>query len=120
VPNYAYNVVYLRESVRQVERHLEPHSFPGSAPEFAMATLRGWLRRANERSDQLVIVNVWDADRGGVGIAGNIVARASSTDLNEEPFDPSLIYVKFAHYHVLATSYRLFDDDPVLGFDGAD
>ena len=120
MPNYAYNVVYLCESVRRVERHLEPHSFPGDASEFALTTLRGWLRRADERSDPFVVVNVWDADRGGVGIAGNIVARASSTDLNEEPVDPGLIYVKFAHYHVLATGYMLFDDDPVLGFDGAD
>jgi hypothetical protein len=118
MPHFAYNVVYIRGTVRSVERHLEYHDFPGGAREFARATLQAWLERAGEHPDQFAVVNVWDADRGGVGVAGNIIASADSDDLDKGPFDPDQIWLSFAHYHVVSAGYDMFGADPVLGFHG--
>jgi hypothetical protein len=116
--NYAYNVVYVRGTDRNVERYLSPHAFDGSADEFAQTTLRAWRARTSEHG--FAVVNVWDADRGGVGVAGNIVARSNSDELDARSPDPEQIYARFAHYHVISTRCDMFVDDPVLGSRGTD
>jgi hypothetical protein len=115
LPNYVYNVVYMRGVVR----NMEPESSPGPAEEFARKKLLAWLAQHRQQAGKMVVVNVWDADREGAGISGNIVYQLSNQDLDERPFDPDQIYVPYGHYHILSAGYNLFDD-PVLGSHGTD
>lgn len=43
---------------------MEPQGFPGSAQQFARDKLLTWMAGSSENASWLVIVNVWDADRG--------------------------------------------------------
>jgi hypothetical protein len=119
MPNYTYNVVYVPGTGRGVEEHMEPEAFPGSAEEFAKAKLLAWVDRDPRRADMFVVVNVWYADRQGVGVPGNIAAQVSVHDLDEGPFDEHQIHTGYGCYHILSPDY-LLTDDPVLGEDGLD
>jgi len=107
MPNYVYGVVY-RGKKGGVIKYMEPQSFPGSAQEFARDKLLAWMADHQQNANWLVVVNVWDADQEGAGVAANIVCQLSNHD--EGPFDPDQIYVEYGLYYVYSAGYDLFDD----------
>jgi hypothetical protein len=113
MPNYVYNVVY-RGKRGGVIREMEPQSFPGSAKEFARGKLLAWMADNSENANWLVVVNVWDADREGAGVAANRICQLSSRQLDEGPFDSDQIYIPYGIYYIYSVGYDFFEDDPVL------
>ena len=118
MPNYVYNVVY-RGKRRGVIREMEPQSFPGSAQDFARGKLLAWMADNGENANWFVVVNVWDADREGAGVADKRICSLSNHQLDEGPFDPDQIFVPAAQYYICSVGYELFGD-PVLAPGGTD
>jgi len=118
VPNYVYNVVY-RGKKSGVIWNGEPQSFPGSAQEFAQGKLLTWMADNSENANEIVVVNVWDADQEGTGVPAKIIAQMSSHDLDEGPFDPDQIYLSYGQYYIYSTGYDPWGD-PVLAPGGTD
>lgn len=119
MPNYVYNVVY-RGKKGEVIWKREPQGFPGSAQEFARGKLLTWMADNSENANEIVVVNVWDADREGAGVPAKIICQMSSHELDEGPFDPDQIYLPYAIYHIYSVGYDFFEDDPVLAPGGTD
>ncbi len=110
MPNYLYGVVYRGGVIW----NREPQSFPGSAQEFAREKLLTWMAENSENANEIVVVNVWDADREGAGVPAKIIGRMSSHQLDEGPFDPDQIYLPYGQYSIYSVGYDFFHDDPVL------
>jgi hypothetical protein len=118
VPNYVYNVVYRGKTGGTVWK-MDPQSFPGSAQEFARGKLLNWMTETKDNANEIVVVNVWDADREGAGVPGKKICQISNHQLDEGPFDPDQIYVPYAQYYVYSVGYDLWGD-PVLAPGGTD
>jgi hypothetical protein len=115
MPNYVCNVVYRGGVIW----NREPQSFPGSAREFAREKLLTWMAGNSENANEIVVVNVWDADREGAGIPAKIIVQMSSHELDEGPFDPDQIYLPYGQYYIYSAGYDLWGD-PVLAPGGTD
>lgn len=118
MPNYVYNVGYFEEAGRQVAWQLDPQHYQGSPANFARTVLVAWLEQNPQHADKLAVVSVWDTDLDGVGVPGSTLARLSTSELDEGPFDPNQLFIQFGHYHILAAGYALLENDSVLGSEG--
>jgi hypothetical protein len=107
--NYIYNVVYDAGVIWQ----RKPHGFPGSAQDFARETLLTWMSSNAEKAEGIVVVNVWDADREGMGDPANIICQLTNHQLDEGPFDPDQINVEFRQYFIHSVEYN-FHMDPAI------
>ena len=109
IPNYVYNIVYKN---RGLTWRREPQSFLGSAQDFAQKTLLTWISNNSENADELVVVNVWDADQEGAGDPANLICQVTNHQLDEGPFDPDQINVDYGQYYIHSAEYD-FHADPM-------
>jgi hypothetical protein len=104
MPNYVYNVVF-RGKKGGVIWKMEPQSFPGSAEEFARGKLLTWMADNSENANEIVVVNVWDADREGAGDPDKKIVQMSNHQLDGGPFDPDQINVPCGQYSIYSVGY---------------
>jgi hypothetical protein len=107
---YSFNVVstWREGGTRPVVWHRAPQAFDGPADEFAQAMLGDVLAGDPSLDGVLVVINVWDGDQPGVGVASRIAAQAVRNP--EEPQPSNEISVDYSHYYVAPVADDRIDD----------